>query len=393
MGLGAGLTAVELGLRLLWPQENIYLYEYVDGYVFNRPGFDDVFAMSPTASIERLRQCLPTWLVGEAQPSPFFKERIQTNADGMRDALRPANHERRQRYRVLNLGDSIGFGWPVPLEDIYLEQLKHKLPDVETINCSLIGTHTAELVTLYQRRCGAYDADVVIVQIVVHIGTIAPDYIATDPLGPDYRLLKVLWRARTRAALVDVVWDAHGAPRLRPGALSEPSTQAVLRDYYTPRTPGYRALHALRFIENRWLTHSLNVGGGRFLEDRLRAPMDAPEGAAEHDPLAPTLRAIDELKGSVEANGARMLVLFFPTSFQARRNVLQPRADFDLLKNRLGTAATDFVDVGLLITEENLDDIYYPNDHHPTAMGHTLIAGALAERLSRDYFFDSHQGR
>ncbi len=384
-GVLAGLLWLELGLRLVWPQENIYLYEYRDGHVFNLPEYDDLFAMSPTASLEALRKALPEALVGPAQPGPMFKERMITNADGMRDDRRPDPKARRLPRRILNLGDSIGFGWPVALEDIYVKRLEEALPDVETINCSLIGTSTVELEKLYERRCQAYDADVVIVQVVIHIGTIAPDYIATDPFGPDFRLIKAIWRTRHRDTYRDVAYDHEGLPYLPDEVLARPDVDELLRRYYDPRLPLYRASHLVRFVENRWFTESLNLSGGDLLEDRLREGA-GERLAGERPTYHATLRALLRLRAKIEARGARMLVLFFPTSYQARARVLEPRPDFDELKVTLRGHDVDFVDAGALVTSQNLDDVYYAYDHHPKAAGHALIAQALAAHLRQRYF-------
>jgi len=41
------LSLIEVGLRLFYPQENLYLYQYSGGTIFNKPYFDDLHSMIP----------------------------------------------------------------------------------------------------------------------------------------------------------------------------------------------------------------------------------------------------------------------------------------------------------------------------------------------------------
>ncbi len=72
---------------------------------------------------------------------------VSTNALGLRD--RPVAPKSPHRVRVLTLGDSVAFGWGVPVEDVVSRQLERELRgrngvDIETINSGVPGYNTLQ---------------------------------------------------------------------------------------------------------------------------------------------------------------------------------------------------------------------------------------------------------
>lgn len=396
-GLLAGGLVLEVVFRNLFPQPNIYLYRYVDEFVFNRPNFNDIFAMNPAASTEHIRGLLPEFLRGRnRKEGPYYRAFIETNAVGQRDDRVPTYDAPAEGRRVLVLGDSISFGFPEPLSQSFVKQLEALLPGVETVNCSVIAADTAQLYLFHRKECGKYEADLVLLQFTVDKGAAEADYMGRDPYGPHFRVLRALrTRLGTERTLRYVSWDAQGTPYLAAQVFRSADLVGMLRDFFSPRMPLYERSHVVRFFENGWWARPQLV---RYLpeafETALRAgpePMllaDEVEVAVAPTPTpTPTVWFLKEIHRAVQARGQKLLVVFIPTSYRARELGLKRRLDVEQVQRYLSDAGIEIVDMQRVFLEAeppvDLDLLYYKDDYHPTAAGYRFIAEAVAPAVAR----------
>lgn len=357
--LGAIATlplVLELSVRWLSPQPNIYLHSLQGDHVFNRPRFDDGFTSNPHG------------------PYASVVSPMQTNERGERDDQIHTDARNSDHLRLVLLGSSIGFGWRLDLDDIYIRALERQLPGVETINCSLGAANVAELLNVYRRRCARYEADVVVVEVDLTLTAAGVDALDTDRFGPDYRLIRLLWRERGENIFAHIRFDGDGTPLLDPALLSGPDG-AVIHHFYEPKLTGYRQWHLIRAFENRWLTHHDGLGGGAYLGDRLRPePLPFDETERAEVIIAPTLRLLQILEHDVTERGATLLVLLLPRGARGPA----PRPELGLFIERL--RETDIVVVDLIG-----DPSSPASGARYDAPGHRRIAAALAGSLRAVY--------
>lgn len=153
LSIGLSIAMVEIVLRCFFPQPNNHLVEYrPPGFFFNRPNFSDTYAVTTgplnVAGFRVDRYVLP----------------VKTNSVGMRsDAEYPIGKTRRAT-RVLLLGDSVGFGFPVPLEETFATRLEGMFSDWEILNGSYVAARPSTLAKAYRLFWSGYSPDVVILQ-------------------------------------------------------------------------------------------------------------------------------------------------------------------------------------------------------------------------------------
>ncbi len=390
VGVLLGVLVLETGLRAIWPQEDIYLYELRDGYVFHRPNFDNPFSQSLFASVSTLhRNSFFRHFGPEYLWQPLFDEtkvRRRTNARGELDDQQHAAKNESGRFRILNLGGCMGSSWPVELEHSWLKGLERRLPGTETINCAMVGINLPEQVGLYERQCQDYDVDLVILSV----NTSQPgdgNGVAEIWGGPQSRLIGVLSTIIGSNLPLQVAKDERGVLRLRADALT-PELTALMRDFYEPELPLYHQGHVLRFIENRWLAPSQSPLGQRELIASMFGDTDGP-ARGETGPL--TLSYYTALHERVTARGARLLIAFLPFADRTAAALSGAPAHPVLERNKQALTARGIEWVDLLDTlprdvpPEALYQDSFTAGLYPSERGYTWFADTLAGVIRERY--------
>ena len=383
--LFAGLLFCELFLVLSGGVSDLFLLSYEQGIVFNRPNFSNPYAFVPNRFL-RSEHFVPgpgptcEGLIPKAsRPDAVMKSWVQTNREGLRAAQELEVKRRPEsKVRLLNLGDSIGFGWPVPPEQSYLEVARQDLPSAEVVNCSLIGASTPILLDLYQRKCSKFEVDVVIAQLAVDLESLHfPDYMSVDRYGPDLRLMDALIAAEH----ADFV-RKHVQPILGAGSLKLTKTQPhddAIRDHFEPKLPFYHQLHLVRFVENNVVANFWS----RLPQPRRLIPWVPP---LNQGPTAiPTIYFLEKLRREVEERDARLLVLLVPTIRGWCDAQRRERATLTMLRRYLeksGYATLDFVKIFHNHTPEQ---IYFLDEIHPNARGYEIIGKKVADWVRSEF--------
>lgn len=377
------LGAFELFLRLAWPQENMHLYEVKNDLIFNRAGFADVTAMRPYASLTQLRRFLGLKNEWDQDGAPVLKPFVVINSQGFREERPRIPREKTRMRRLINLGGSIGFGWPYPLEQTYLKRIEASRPDVETLNCSIIAANSPQLAKIYDRLCAGFDHDWVLMQVTLAPNAGVPDYLTIDFWGAEYRIHQSLWWTRRRALASPALTD-RPLPRLVPPVEWTPETRRDIEDAYRPRLPLYDELHMVRFIENVfWLT-PLRAANAPVIEAVMTLQKQPwyPEivrqlfEAGDH----PTLQAIEAVRARAAGRGARTLVMIFPNRYDLESGHAFSRPDVRWLMEALKKRGIPFIEPAAWFPG-GAEGNYLPHDEHPTPRGYARMAEVIMTKI------------
>lgn len=138
----------------------------------------------------------------------FQNQPLRTNKEGFRDADHPLEKPANKR-RILFLGDSILFGWSLPLEARYSEVLAHKRPDWEVINLGIPGYNACQELECLRAVGLKYKPDIVVINVVGNDHQM-PNFIQRSPLESRSSFLLDWFRGRlSRETLLP--------PQLQPG--------------------------------------------------------------------------------------------------------------------------------------------------------------------------------
>lgn len=379
-------VVLELFLRAVWPQENMHLYEIRDGMIFNRAGFSDRTAMRPYASLSQLRRFLGMNDPLMAKDAPILKPRIEINSQGFRDDRDAIPLKKTRPVRVVNLGGSIGFGWPYPLEDTYLKRLEKNDPRIETLNCSIIAANSPQLVRVYEKLCSPFEHDWVLMQVTSSPNAAVPDYLTIDFWGADYRVHQSLWWTRRISLVAPEEIARRAALELVPSVdWSDAGLVGTIEDAYAPALPLYDALHVVRLIENVFLLTPRRIEDApviravREMQGQSWYPGIVRQMFAAGD--HPTLKAIERVNELSRARGARLVVMIFPNHFDAESGNAARREDLRALMDALGRRKIPFIRADEWFAPDEIGRAYLPQDEHPTPWGYGRMAEVIGAKL------------
>lgn len=164
----------------------------------------DVTKIEDTANLklgDLLRPSADPEIVYELRPSiagTFLGKPYRTNSHGMRDDELPLEKPPGQ-LRIALVGDSLGFGWGVPIEESFCEVLERGLiaknggaPDsVEVMNFCVPGFNSWQEAQVLEKRAIAFQPDLIIVQYYYN-DVFLPIFLLDRPERPLFCLYSVL---------------------------------------------------------------------------------------------------------------------------------------------------------------------------------------------------------
>lgn len=138
----------------------------------------------------------------------FQGQPLRTNREGFRDDdHRPEKPPGKRR--VLFLGDSILFGWGVPVQSRFTDVLARQRPDWEVLNMGIPGYNAAQEVECLRNYGLKYQPDLVVVNVVGNDAQM-PNFIQRSPTDPGTSFLLDWFRGRlSRETLLP--------PQMQPG--------------------------------------------------------------------------------------------------------------------------------------------------------------------------------
>ncbi len=166
---------------------------------------------------------------------------VRINSHGYRDLERTLEKPP-GTWRIAALGDSVTFGWGVPLADVFTQKMEQRLnqrPDsytYEVLNFGVPAYNTAQEVADFEAGCLAFDPDVVLLIFVDN--DFAASNFVDAPAAEGGRGLATLRFLRGQTESVREKWGGldfalHELEKLR--GLTEPRGIPVLGLYYVGR--------------------------------------------------------------------------------------------------------------------------------------------------------------
>ncbi len=259
-----------------------------------------------------------------------------------------------KRQRVLVLGDSYVWGYGVKEHEVFTEQLRKAMPEVEIVNMGVSGYSTDQELLLYRDEGYKYKADLVMIVVTEN-----------DPLGN----------------LLTQQYVTYGKPafQLKDGELA-------LINQPVPKTPLWK--HALvQFATrsylltatNRYLYSRAIEGNAASVAQRKNGGGDsgATMTSSGRFPRTPeeeiTARLLIELRREISARqGEGKLLAVFTEDMTGSREFAEYLTPFD---------------ISCLDLEEYMDprdkSLHLTDDFHWNAEGHKRVAEILAERRGK----------
>lgn len=319
----------EVYLRKNHPQTNHYLYEKRNGVIGMKPNLDTSYVLVP-------------WRHRKGQPLPP-SIRLITNEAGHRDTK---NHDFKKGsgvFRIVNLGNSVGLGYPLALEATYLKKLEASLQNSETINCSILGAGAVQLARLYEKECSQYDADIVIVQLTTSDRGRQSNSLLSDFSPPDFLF--------ERMKSLDSSFLAGG----------------YLYDHF----------HGVRYLINPRLK-KMNI------DPRLHSAVPPQPERLEmfRNRTHPTLQAIAAIKNIAKNKNAKFLLLVTPPSNPVRQNVADP--DTQAFLTALKSMNIEVINFGEVLSSAGPKASEYYIGWFLNELAHETIARILKEKISKD---------
>ncbi len=249
-------------------------------------------------------------------------------------------------YRILNVGDSVVFGWEVKLEDSYGKQLEAMLNanddgrEYEVLNIGVPGWNIESARSFMEQEGLQYDPDLVILDI-----TVVNDVFAQGPSKDGGSSDFFSWlRDKT-----------HAWPFL--------TTQAR---FLLSRQVGPEAIPVLNPPKNASAYYPLQEDSATW--DSFWAP-------------------VQSIKDLLDAEGIPLLVVAFPTAFQVNSSN-HPDLPQQILANRSTKNNIDYIDLLPIYEEacleagmsacEGYENLLFADVWmHPNSLGHEMAAQAI----------------
>jgi len=320
------------------------LARYYDLYEWDRFLF---YRLRPNANVELLDPFAPPAALELSRWS------VHTNAHGFRGA-EFATEKAPSRLRVVALGDSSTFGWGVEEFEAYPERLAAALAEklgrphdaVEVLNLGVPGYSTFQGRVLLERRALALDPDLVVWSYLSNDGAVTGESdraTYAERLGARGALLEALHHSRAFEALE--AWILVARRTLRPPPDVDPYDAAQRN------VPSYAAA-----AENVRAAVALARGAGVpivLLGACTRGEPAQVLAEVAHETGAPHLDATGLLDAAIPAIGTEERYGEFRSALRKRYGASEVEAHRMLLA-------------------------FLPDRCHPNALGHRLVADALA---------------
>jgi len=271
---------------------------------------------------------------------PDFFVSVSNNSDGQRDLEYPV--ERVQgKNRMLVLGDSMGWGFGVELEERFSEILEAKYSDWEIINTSVSGYGTDQELLYYKNRGAKYQPDVVLV--LFH-----PNDVGNVNTTANY------WHNKPKFELV------NGALQLTNQPVPEPSVKQRLDRFLLGNTYFLSRLYSTLKNAFKWLLGA-DEGGNNADEEHSHALIKA---------------LFLELQKITLENGSRLVVVSCPGAEEpGGTEVIQD------LSGLFSAAGIPFLSLDPAF-KGNEAATQFEHDRHWNADGHRLAADAIDSFLT-----------
>ena len=368
------LVAIEVIIRIFSPQPNIFLREYnIDGILWNRPNYDDLLANVLRSSY--FPSDRGDFFV-KSYPFP-----VNLNSEGQRND-RDFNFKKdASKVRILNLGDSIGFGMPLKVEDSYAKQLENLVPHSEVINASTPLCSTSRFLEYYQKRGYRWNPDILILQMTIS-GRPFADYIFLDQFGKDpFEIFFLEHLGYGNFVSSHLSKDEVGVKQLQIQNEEEKRFVYETLNTYLKRKKYsfYDLLHLFRLMNSL----RYNLLSEIFID--LNNPFLNYDDNLEKS-FSPkfTQYYLDILHKEVMKNGSKLLVVIVPNLFGCWGKSFHA---WDSVVSYLEAHKIHYIDLRKSFCDMELHEpregIFKKHEYHPGEVGHKILAEEIATYINK----------
>lgn len=378
----AGFFVSELVISFFYPQPDPYIFVYNNhGYIFNQPNFSAPFTFSG----------------GILFPLPKlpYVVNVRTNSAGFRSNEEYSFQKDSARKRIMQLGDSIGFGYPSPLAETYVSLLEKAVGRAEIINASVVGSHTARMLDYYTKEGYRYNPDLVILQMTM--SDKEPDYLISDFYGKHKFEINAL-TAKKGQTFVErhLAQDEAGNPELVLSDAHEKSEAAKLVDTeLKAKSFLYHTFHSVRLL---YATESavervfanLVQGTTEKTPDNPLRTMGVVSPLFAAPPLEPsfgkTLAYVQALNKKIQRDGAKLFIVIIPN----RRGCFgKTSGEWNQFAQALKAEKIPYQNLFYDLCSPLFfpyEDSFLPREVHLTAKGNELVAERMTPRIKQLLF-------
>lgn len=391
-GVLLGLVCTEVFLATFLPQPDFSFYTYwPGGYVFNKPNFSNPIALIPSA-----KKTITS--VSNEHPVKSLLPQIQqyimayrTNNAGFRNN-QPVDYKKIPgQYRILHLGDSLGLGFPLTVEESYANRLE-KLTGSEVLNASTIFTFTARMLQYYQKEGYKYDPDMVVVQLTMSQPN--QDFLSLDASGKSSFELDSLAElgkldsvkgliSKDEAGVDQLVWNVSESTKPLFTALDEKFIRVPWMYHYS---------NILRLLIARANTSKIGVLTQSSVNNSQYVPYVSENGPAM--PIINEARIISNMHSKfthaylqtfqemLKAGRKPFVIVLIPNRYgcEGKTNSVWTNLIDELIAegNKVMNFYPDFCDSA---TNTAKEEFYLPQEFHINAAAHTFIAERLVKEV------------
>ena len=367
------LCFIELFFIVLNPQEDVYIYEYKDDLFFNKSNFSNPFALitKPQWKVvtknDRYKACRSFMQEDEIFEEEHHVVSLETNHLGGR-LYETIDSE----VKVLNLGDSIGLGFPLEENETYVAEMQRQ--GISVNDCSYVAANTASLTKLYNKKCSKVDHDYVVLQMTIGVpGFRMPDYISTDRFGADIRLISALYAMGKQDELLKNYIEYKSKSDMIQNKVLR-NFEEELQGYFRPRLNFYHSLHIVRFIEHKF--YESKRGFMSLVEFSKNV------GIKKKHNLEPTKIYIDRLNSLVEKLGKKLIVVMIPNMHGFCHYKNNGRKDIDRFEKFLRLKKIPYINFYQRVKDKKLSELFMTSEFHPNQKFHQLIGNNISKLIN-----------
>jgi hypothetical protein len=273
-----------------------------------------------------------------------------------------------EQAEIVVLGDSQAFGFGVDDHQDWARRIDAGLPAVEVVNLALVGAAPQQLLRAYERFGSALRPEVVVVQVF------PANALYAARLFDD-------WEAAGRPDRFDL-WRARGRPQDK--GLRQVARERLER--WLAQSYGFlAAYHGARSLVGSPRMVPMAFADGRVHLIPARYADVEPLARPGHADFELVMGVLTELRERVQADGAELVVVLFPTKEEVLLPLLGREAPalvepFAAELERQGIAHLEPTPALRDLARQGRR-LFFDLDLHPNADGYRVIAEVLVEHL------------
>lgn len=371
------ILLLEASTRIFLPQPNLSYLEYTDmGFPIMRSNINHKIAVIPE----------PVYVRGTVI-SPY-EVQVKTNSQGQRNENEFPFQKQKDKKRILSLGGSIAFGWPLSVEYSYPYILQKNLPNTELINASVIGSSASHMYEYYKKFAHQYNPDLILLQL--RTSALIIDDLIQDSLGMDAMEIDWLsengfkeWLEKNKKV------DIAGLPEVTSETLNKEvfnNMQADLSGGGKANLLLYQYSHFIRLLRWHGLWLGTGIGAKNYLARNAKLTELSEENKVQFSNRSHefTEAYISDIKRLADQKSAKLLVIIVPNKFGCEKEVLIPwqKLISNLDKKKINTVSLfeEFCDLKVFKPKPLT---FIEDESHPTIDSYKLIADKIISSLSK----------